>query len=630
VLASFLVCVILKLMSFLRFSFCFLLAILLASCGTTPSTNTSSGDNLNIPDIDADGVRSIEEVLIFSLLQQANESASPELEFFSLEAARIYIGMNQDRRAFELLSTLNTRQLELELAAEILLLRAQYLVENARHSEALNVLTIERFDALPQLSIALQKQLRFMRAQSYEALNTQAAGLRERILLDPLLNANEKELNHEQIWQNLLALSVEELRGLADAEIVYAFQGWYELGIVGKAYQYNLDRQLVELNNWQSTWIRHPAAEQLPLTLQLVESMAAQRPNQIALLLPLNTNAGVIIRDAFMSAYLNVKSFGGQVPEIRFYDTSTTDNIIDLHNQARIDGAGMIIGPLLRQRVAQLQQVRNLGVPTLALNNIDGAQSASSLLYQFALSPESEARQLAHKAWNDGHRKVAILSPQNTSSETYQRKRNSFIQQWIELGGQIVTQEMYENNYTQSIENLLNLSNSENRKEQISDLINATVEFSQRRRQDVDFIFLIAEPLAARQINPSLGYLYAGDIPVYATQDIYSGLNRTLEDVDLNGIIFGESPWLLSQDDELKMSAQLLFPQTSAQNLRLQAFGIDAFRLYPRIRQLETGAANAFIGATGVLSLDANNRITRELGWAIMQNGIALPMNETQ
>ncbi len=612
-------------MKFLRFSFCLMLMVLLASCGTTPSLNSRAGGDSEISDIDADGITSPEEALIFSLLQQANNSASPESEFFSLEAARIYIGIGQDRQAYELLATLNTRQLDLELAAEILLLRAQYLVENARYREALNVLTIERFNAIPQLSIAVQKQLRIMRAESHEALNQQTSGLRERILVDPLLNDQEKSLNHEQIWQNLLALPLEELRRLSENEIVYAFQGWYELGIVGKAYQYNLDRQLVGLNNWQSTWIRHPASEQLPLTLQLVESMAAQRPSQIALLLPLNTNAGIIIRDAFMSAYLNVQSFGGQVPEVRFYDTRTADSIISLHTQARIDGAGMIIGPLLRQNLSQLQQVRNLGVPTLALNNIDGTQSASNLLYQFALSPESEARQLAIKAWNDGHRFAAIMSPQNTSSEIYQRKRNSFVRQWTELGGQIVTQEMYDNNYTQSIENLLNLSESTNRREQISDIINASVEFSQRRRQDVDFIFLIAEPLAARQINPSLGYLYAGDIPVYATQDIYSGLNRTLEDVDLNGIIFGDSPWLLSQEDELKITAQQLFPQTSAQNLRLQAFGIDAFRLYPRIRQLESGVTNAFVGATGVLSLDAENRITRSLDWARMQDGIARP-----
>ena len=100
--------------------------------------------------------------------------------------------------------------------------------------------------------------------------------------------------------------------------------------------------------------------------------------------------------------------------------------------------------------------------------------------------------------------------------------------------------------------------------------------------------------------------------------------------MDLNGIIFGDSPWLLSQDDELKATAQMLFPQSSAQNLRLQAFGIDAFRLYPRIRQLESGASNAFSGATGVLSLDPDNRIIRQLDWARMDQGLARPVTETQ
>ncbi len=615
-------------MSPLRFSSLFSLALLLVSCSTAPPgsipANTASIEEM---DLDNDGISSPEEELIFTLLQQANNSSSPDTEFFSLQAARTYIGIGRDRDAYELLTTLNTRQLELPLATEILLLRAQYLVDNQRHEEALTILSIERFDALPQLPINLQKQLRMMRALSYEGRDEIAAAIRERILVDPVLNAIEKKNNHEQLWQNLLALPVEELISLAAAEIIYAFQGWYELGIVGKAYQYNLDRQLVELNNWKLRWSRHPAAEQLPQTLQLVEQMAAERPDQIALLLPLNTAAGLIVRDAFMSAYLNVLSFGGQVPQIRFYDTSTTNDMVALHRQARLEGAGMVIGPLLRQNVAQLQSVRNLGVPTLALNNIEGLQALSPQLYQFALSPESESRQLAVKAWNDGHRYAAILSPLNPPDEIYQRKRDSFIEQWTQLGGQVVTQEFFSNNYTESIENLLDLNASENRKEEISDLINASVEFSQRRRQDVDFIFLIAGPLAARQIKPSLGYLYAGDLPVYATQDIYSGINRPLEDVDLNGIIFGESPWLLSQEDELKASAQLLFPQNSAQNLRLQAFGIDAFRLYPRIRQLETGATNAFIGATGVLSLDVQNRITRQLNWARMQDGFARPLN---
>ena len=617
-------------MSLARLFLLLLLSMLLVSCGTTPPASFPvSSEEFEEMDLDNDGVSSPEEELIFSLLRQANNSSSPEAEFFTLEAARTYQAIGRDREAYELLTTLNTRQLDLPLTTEILLLRAQYLIDNQRHQEALNILNIDRFDALPQLPINLQRQLRLARALSYEAIDDPAAALRQRVLVDPVLNNNEKEINHEQIWQNLLAMPLEELNTLAETEIIYAFQGWYELGIVGKAYQYNLDRQLVALNDWQLRWARHPAAEHLPETLQLVERMAAERPNQIGVLLPLNTAAGIIVRDAFMSAYFNVLSFGGQVPVIRFYDTSATNDIVALHRQARLDGAAMIIGPLLRQHVAQLQQVRDLGVPTLALNNIDGIVPASSQLYQFALSPESEARQLALKAWEDGHRYAAILSPLDLPDDTYQRKRDSFIQQWRELGGEVVTQEFFNNNYTQSIENLLDLNASESRRDEISDIINAPVEFSQRRRQDVDFIFLLAGPLAARQIKPSLGYLYAGDLPVYATQDIYSGINRPLEDVDLNGIIFGDSPWLLSQEDELKATAQILFPQTSAQNLRLQAFGIDAFRLYPRIRQLETGATNAFIGASGVLSLDDQNRITRQLDWARMQDGFPRPLNSS-
>jgi outer membrane PBP1 activator LpoA protein len=618
-------------MSLVRFIFLLFLSVLLVSCGTPPPASFPvSSEEFEEMDLDNDGVSSPEEEMIFSLLREANSSSSPDAEFFALQAARTYQAIGQDREAYELLTTLNTRQLDLPLATEILLLRAQYLIEDERYQEALNILNIDRFDALPQLPINLQKQLRMARAVSYEAIDDQAAALRQRVLIDPVLTNSEKEINHEQIWQNLLALPLDELNALAESEIIYAFQGWYELGIVGKAYQYNLDRQLVALNDWQQRWARHPAAEHLPETLQLVERMAAERPNQIGVLLPLNTTAGIIVRDAFMSAYFNVLSFGGRVPEIRFYDTSNTNDIVALHQQARLDGAAMIIGPLLRQHVATLQQVRDLGVPTLALNNIDGVVPASNQLYQFALSPESEARQLAEKAWKDGHRYAAILSPLNPPDEIYQRKRDSFIQRWTQLGGQVVTQEYFNNNYTQSIENLLDLNASENRRDEISDLINRPVEFAQRRRQDVDFIFLLAGPLAARQIKPSLGYLYAGDLPVYATQDIYSGINRPLEDVDLNGIIFGDSPWLLSQEDELKASAQILFPQTSAQNLRLQAFGIDAFRLYPRIRQLETGATNAFVGASGVLSLDNQNRITRQLDWARMQDGFARPLINTQ
>jgi len=193
----------------------------------------------------------------------------------------------------------------------------------------------------------------------------------------------------------------------------------------------------------------------------------------------------------------------------------------------------------------------------------------------------------------------------------------------LALGGHIVAEEVFRENYTGVVSRLLDINDSQTRMKAVSNLIGEELVFTQRRRQDIDMIFLIAEPGPARQINPTLAYLYAGDIPVYGSQDIYSGLPRPLVDNDLNGVVFGDSPWLLSFEDDLKAKATQLFPQNNALTLRLQAFGIDAFRLYPRLKQLQTVPDSQIYGATGLLRLTDNNNIIRELTWARVTDGLA-------
>jgi uncharacterized protein len=156
----------------------------------------------------------------------------------------------------------------------------------------------------------------------------------------------------------------------------------------------------------------------------------------------------------------------------------------------------------------------------------------------------------------------------------------------------------------------------------LRELVGRPLLFVQRRRQDIDFIYLLADPAPARQIVPSLAYLYAGDIPVYAGQDVYSGVARPLQDRDLNGVIFGESPWLLGTADNDASHLRELFPATTANNLRLQAFGLDAFRLYPRLRLLESSPESRMPGATGTLRLGANRTIESELVWATVTDGL--------
>jgi outer membrane PBP1 activator LpoA protein len=63
----------------------------------------------------------------------------------------------------------------------------------------------------------------------------------------------------------------------------------------------------------------------------------------------------------------------------------------------------------------------------------------------------------------------------------------------------------------------------------------------------------------------------------------------------------------------------------TAQNLRLQAFGIDAFRLYPRLRLLESAADASIPGASGLLKLGDNRNIVRALSWATIADGLIRP-----
>lgn len=595
------------------------LLLLLAGCATGPG---SSGREGQTPE---DGISAEELTLVEAMLEEAGTLPSPESEALYYETAQLLYDLDEFEQADGILRPLETDPLPLQLSAEIISLRAEIRLQLGEPEAALTLLNDERLNALPRLSDRLQTRIRELRATSHAATGQYLLSAQERIFLDSRLRADRREENHERIWAALGMLDVQQLMQLSETSVSYEFQAWYELALVGKRYRYNLDLQQVELEQWLYHWSRHPAAAYLPRQLRLIASLSENRPKQIALLLPLQTQAGRVVRNGFMSAYFNARDIGIGVPEVRFYDSTGHDDILALHQQARDEGAELIIGPLLKQQVVTLQNVRDLGVPTLALNTIDARRPRSDLLYQFSLTPENEARQIARKAWEEGHRRVAIMGPaEGNENDYFSRKRRAFIDEWQSVGGAVASNADFRDNYTETIEQLLHISNSQYRHEQLSDLLGTTPEFIPRRRQDLDFIFLLSQPGPARQIKPSLAYLYAGDLPVFATQDIYSGTPRPQADADLNGIQFTDSPWLLTDLDELRNETLRLFPQNSALYSRLQAFGVDAFRLYPRLSQFEELDDLSIPGATGQLYMTADRSVHQRYTWARIRNGLAV------
>ena len=595
-----------------------LLATLLAACSSVPEAQRERQPNV------VESESRPERSPVDELLVRAGRADPEDAAGYFLDAARLLWAEGDIAGTEEVLGFIQTDALDPIRMEGILLLQAEVAGAKGEHSTVLTLLNERNYPTQERLSDDQRIRFADLRAIALAEQGDIQRSIVERIQLERLLPPEGLASNHEALWQALKRLTRTELDTLATTTVDFEEQGWYELALVATVWSNDLDRQLVELRRWRSTWSRHPAATALPREMELAEVVARERPQRVALLLPLELPAGIIVRDAFMSAYFNLLELGGQVPSIRFYDAGTNTDILALHRQARADGAQMIIGPLLKQHVALLQQESDLGVPTLALNNNEGQETVSAQLYQFALSPEGEARQLAEKAWRDGYRNAAILSPlDDISNESFARKRHSFIAEWGRLGGRIVVQDTYRDNYTETIAAMLELTASNTRMASLRELIGRPILFVQRRRQDIDFIYLIAQPGPARQIVPSLAYLYAGDIPVYASQDIYSGLPRPLEDRDINGVTFGDSPWLLKGAGSEAGRARELFPENSAQNMRLQAFGFDAFRLYPRLRLLESSPEGRMPGASGMLRLGSDRNIERELIWATITDGLA-------
>ncbi|HMD58428.1 MAG TPA: penicillin-binding protein activator, partial [Steroidobacteraceae bacterium] len=158
-----------------------------------------------------------------------------------------------------------------------------------------------------------------------------------------------------------------------------------------------------ELSQWRASYPDHPATELLAGV-----APAPVAAGRLALLLPVTSRPeAALIRDGFQ--YACNQADGAQQAQITVYDTGELDVPAALA-QARSDGAEMIVGPLTREEVVAAADARGGGAPLLALNLLPPEHSPPASFYQFALSPEDEARALAVRILANGGRRGAVLT----------------------------------------------------------------------------------------------------------------------------------------------------------------------------------------------------------------------------
>ncbi|WP_095067726.1 penicillin-binding protein activator [Pseudomonas sp. Irchel 3A18] len=582
------------------------LAALLAACASSPSS--SLGELPRTPDA------SIEQLLEQAAAAKTPDQAAP----LRLSAADLANRQNNPGRAAQILAQVPLDQLKPGLQVFASTLTAELAMGRNQPKAALTALDHPSLQRLGELSVEQQIRTHAVRARALEADGQTLAAARERVFAGPLLQGNDASANNDAIWALVAALPADQLQSTATDDM----GGWLSLARSVKGAG-TLEQQQAAIDSWKAQNPQHPAALKLPTTLAQLRALTSEPLTKIALLLPQDGQLASVakaLREGFMAAHYQAQQAGQNPPAIQVFDSSRVTSMDDFYRQAKAAGAQLVVGPLEKNLVKQLNSRQQLPITTLALNYSDSNSEGPAQLFQFGLAAEDEAREVARRAWADGKRSAVAMVPKG---EWGDRVLDAFRKSWQAKGGTLIAAEHVDQPVAlaQQVADLFQLRNSEGRAQRLQSTVGTQVAAQPTRRQDIDFMFLAATPQQAQQIKPTMVFQYAGDVPVYATSHLFTNSNDQAQYLDLNGVRFCETPWLLNANDPLRQQVTAQWPQASGSLGRLYAMGIDAYRLAPRLGQLKTLPESRIDGLSGSLSLSPSRRVERQLPWAEFVDG---------
>jgi uncharacterized protein len=543
-------------------------------------------------------------------LALANNQEGEEKQALQLLAAGQLIFDGQWKQSASILSQIKPSTEELTKEKYLLLAKIDLIREqpNAAISKLSNVHNTSN------LPIYYQVQYHEMLASAYFTTHHPVESVHERIKLEELLpDSLSKTNNRLALWMALTTLSGPEVSMLAaESPEDNLLNGWIQLADISRKHYKSPEIMLASLEKWQTNFPNHPGNYILPQSLNNIKNHLFAPPKKIALLLPLTgqlSGPGNAIKDGFMDAFK--ESPRRYNVNIQIYNTNA-ENIKKLYQQAIKDGADYVVGPLSKPKVTEIAKLDH-PVPTLLLN--DSEVKPQNNAYQFGLSPTNEARQVAAKIHKKGLSRALVIAPEGAWGKDIV---DAFAGQFRSNGGQIVETLYFnsEDDLTNSIRELLHVSPNDNHRKKIE----KTEEEDQKplRREDFDVVFLVAYPTKARQIMPLLRYYYAGNIPVYATSNVYSGSINTMKDRDLNNIIFCDMPWVFSHQ-----AGNRNWPEQFNSYNRLYALGMDGFALSTQLNKLLLFPAMGINNKSGVIYLNNGQEISRILVFGKFQDGSA-------
>lgn len=385
------------------------------------------------------------------------------------------------------------------------------------------------------------------------------------------------------------------------------------------------------INQWLLTNATSEVAINLPQQVQNYLAISKRNIQKIAVLLPLSgrlSGQGTAIKQGILSAYYDRLAMPSttytEQANIEFIDTGSLATIKDTISLESLLPYDTIIGPLLKTHIQQVNDLNLSGKQQLLLNQTENfLNRPDTLIASFSLSPEQEAEQLVALM-----RKQNIANPViiNDGSSMTKRMNDAFLVAWenSELTDTVAKslqaiQYTDNNSMRVGITSALDVLQSKKRIQQLSNVSQERIYSVTRNRRDIDAFVVFARPNDLELINPiiesSISLFTDEQIPVFATSYSYDHKQSKNRQRDLRNLVFVDMPWLLPEGREQALSKNVdtLFNQPPSAFLRLFAFGYDSLALVDNLAQLTTFAHMSVIGLSGVLSVNQEQQLMREL-----------------
>ncbi|MHA2781721.1 penicillin-binding protein activator [Vibrio harveyi] len=581
------------------------LAITLAACSSGPRQPDSV-------DITLEPTQSVQNYMI-----QADSTEGSLQNDWLIMATKAAIQANELDQAELLIKRLSRQQLSEVQQAEWQLARATLQQKQGKYSQLLQGLNFKPWWKLPSEQ---WKDYYELRADAYQSLNQPFEANRQLVAEGQYASSAEQREISSRIWMNFGSYSENELTTLQTEPSEDVLDGWLQLAIYAKTLSSNIPQLKNTLEHWLSENPSHPAAVYTPAEIQNILSLEIVKPNNTALLLPLTGKfapQAQLIRDGFIFAMMNDQA----------RDPSATLTVIDTHaysadqiKQRLInENIDFVVGPLQKENVEKLQATLDgsetgVKIPTLALNIPEEVQAGTDMCY-LALSPEQEVAQAAKYLFSQGYQFPMILAPNGAYG---QRVVEAFNEEWSKYSSNKVATSYFgdKRQLQKNINGVFGLQESQQRIAQMQSLMRISLESQPRSRRDVDAVYIVARSSELTLIKPFIEVAINPDAKppkLFSNSRSNSG-GATYE--DLSGVAYSDIPMLINPDPTIAAQMNELWPDQSNMEKRLEALGMDAYKLLGELPQMKLLPGYSVDGQTGVLSINNNCVVQRELDWA--------------